>query len=131
MSRRKAQMFIVTAVFLTSMLFFLQQALVTYSTIDNTRPFLTKEVYILKGMKDGIERTIKQTPDCIQFQENVEEYLSDLKDDVSAEGYVLSTNFDLDCNIWNNAPPDPPPFTLSIRLSKTYDATGKLSFYHS
>ena len=110
---RKAQMFIVTAVFMTSMLFFLQQALVIYTQMDATRPFMSKEVYILDGIRKSVEDTIKaggsSAQDCTRFQDNVEDLLLKTKEDVNAEGYVLVTNFELECDYWTNTAPAPPP----------------------
>jgi hypothetical protein len=134
MVHRKAQMFVVTAVFMSSMLFVLQQALVAYTMLDSTEPFRTKEVYIIRNIVDSVNDTIKAggnlREDCLQFQDNVEELLIDVKEDISSEGYVMVTNFELDCDNWPNFSTQPAPFRLSILFSETYEATGVIEFWH-
>jgi hypothetical protein len=132
---RKAQMFIVTAVFLSSTLFFLQQALVTYASIDSTKAFRAKEVYILKNVMDSVTDTIRNADDnlagCQEFQKNIEELLSLLGDDVNSEGFVLESDYELDCGDWDHTYPQDAPLLLSLRLSETYDISGNvLAFYH-
>ena len=132
MHRKKAQMFVVTAVFLASMLFVVQQALITYSALDMSGPFKTKQLYMLKNIVDSINRTIKNPNPaitCQDFDKNLDELLSLLKDDASSEGYLLETDYYPDCSSWDNEYPQKAPLTL--RFSETYDASGNiLKFYH-
>ncbi len=134
MAARKAQMFVVTAVFLSAMLFSLQQALVAYNTIDIAAPFNAKDVYVAKNVVDAINATIRSggsdLGDCMRFQRNVEELIATLKEDVTSEGFVMIVNFDVYCENWGESYPGPAPFRMSMRLSETYDATGIMNFYH-
>lgn len=136
MAAKKAQMFVVTAVFLTSMLFVVQQMFITYSMIDTSAPFKTKQIYVMKGIIDSVNETIRvgedTLADCQQFEKNLIELLSLLKDDVSSEGFLLVTGYTPDCNAWTNTYPDTAPLSLSIRLSETYDISGNvIKFYHN
>jgi hypothetical protein len=132
---RKAQMFVVTAVFLSSTLFFLQQALVTYASIDSTKAFRAKEVYVLKNVHDSISDSIISADDgiagCQNFQKNLDELISLLKDDMSSDGFILEADYNIDCNDWANTYPAEAPLSLSLRLSETYDVSGNMFyFYH-
>ncbi|GAG97643.1 unnamed protein product [marine sediment metagenome] len=140
MAAKKAQMFVVTAVFLTSMLFVVQQMFITYSMIDSSVPFKTKQIYVMKGIIDSVNETIEfgedTRADCQRFEKNLQELLSLLKDDVSSEGFLLVTGYNLDCGTgastpWTNTYPNKAPLSLSIRLSETYDISGNvIKFYH-
>jgi hypothetical protein len=132
---KKAQMFIVTAVFLSSTLFFLQQALVTYASIDSTKAFRAKEVYVMKNVHDSVTETITSADDgiagCQQFQKNLDELISLLKDDMSSDGFIIEADYNIDCSLWANNYPSPVPLSLSLRLSETYDVSGNMfAFYH-
>ncbi|MCD6496637.1 MAG: hypothetical protein J7K54_05180 [Candidatus Aenigmarchaeota archaeon] len=126
---RKAQMFIVTAVFLSAMLFTVQQIFLAYSLLDMSRPYNTEEVYIAKNIMDAVNDTIKQAPDCWEFQKNLDELIVKLRDDVSADGYFLELDYTIDCTRWS-ATSGKAPLSLSVRLSQTYDSEGIVDFYH-
>ena len=124
MAAKKAQMFVATAVFLTGLLFFVQQALLSYSILDLSGPYQTKEHYIAKNVVDIINYTIMTTADCHEFENNLKELLSDLRTDFGSEGYMIGINYDLNCSRWNYAPPADAPLTLSITFTGNYDASG-------
>ncbi len=135
MVSRKAQMFVVTAVFLASMLFSVQQIFITYYMIDMSAPFESKQAYIMRNIIDNINDSIKSAgggmPGCQEFQKNLDELISILKDDVSSEGFILEAAYNLDCGKWGAVYPNPPPLFVSIRFSETYDISGNLvRFYH-
>jgi hypothetical protein len=135
MAVRKAQMFVVTAVFLVTMLFTVQQAFIAYTKIDTSAPFKTKQVYVLKSIIDSVNDTITTPPalTCQDFEKNIDELLAILRDDISKEGYLLDTGYLLDCGNWTQSPSSgTPPFRLTIRFSETYDISGNvIDFYHS
>lgn len=130
MAARKAQMFVVTAIFLASMLFVVQQSFITYSSLDISSPFRTKQLYVLNNVMNSVEETIKTTATCQEFDKNINELLSLLRDDVSREGFILETGYVLNCARWSFSSGE-PPLKLTIRLSETYDINGNvLDFYH-
>ncbi len=134
----KAQMFVVTAIFLATMLFSVQQAFITYSKIDMSGPFDTKQPYIVKNIIKSVNESIMNEPNsgtqlaqCQRFQRNLEELLDDLKFDVSREGYLMESQFFINCGNWGNAYPASPPLKLSLRLSETYEYNMIIDFYHN
>ncbi len=135
MASRKAQMFVVTAVFLTSMLFVVQQIFMTYAAIDTSAPFKTRQVYVMKNIIDSVNETIRTADNglagCQEFQKNLEELLSLLRDDLSSEGFIFEASYEIDCSRWSYAS-GKAPLSLSIRLSETYDISGNMiKFYHA
>ena len=137
MVARKGQMFVVTAVFLTGLLFAVQQVLFTYSALDLSEPFQTKEHRMLKTVIDGINESIRAhtdtgdpQSDCQEFDRNLKELIAMITDDFSSEGYLLKVNHDLECSNWGNSDP-PAPLTVSMSFIGAYDASGILYFYHN
>jgi hypothetical protein len=133
---RKGQMFVVTAVFLASMLFAVQQIFITYASLDTAEPFESKQAYVMGNIIDSINDTILTagpgTTGCRQFQKNLDELLSIIKDDVSSEGFILEADYEMDCGNWDNSYPNPPPMKLSIRFVETYNIDGNvIDFYHN
>ena len=89
----KAQMFVVTAIFLATMLFTVQQMFITYAQIDVSEPFDTKQVYVLRSIIGSVNDTIRDSGSCQEFQQNLEMLLDEIKFDVSREGYLMNTQF--------------------------------------
>jgi hypothetical protein len=135
MAAKKAQMFVATAVFLTSLLFVVQQALLTYTVLDLSRPFQTEEIYMVMNLMETINQSIKSMgdtapEDCREFEYNLKDMISSIKDDLSKRGYILEISYNLDCSYWNNAPPQPPPLNLTMSFAGAYDYFGGMTFYH-
>lgn len=132
-------MFVTTAVFLTGMLFVIQQAFLTYSSLDLSQPFETSEHRTVKNVIDVINETILSQPytgdpldNCREFEKNLKELIHMLKTELILEGYLLDARYTLDCANWENTgPPDPAPLTVGISFTGIYDANGVLYFYHS
>ncbi len=137
MAAKKAQMLVVTAVFLTGLLFAVQQALLTYSLLDLSDPFQTKENYIAMNLIDSVNYTIRtqkdttdHTADCLEFENHLKELLSVMRHDLSGQGYLVETIYMLNCSYWDNARPFPAPMELTISFTGTCESFGKIKFYH-
>lgn len=129
MPARKGQMFVVTAVFLTGLLFAVQQVLLTYSLLDLSRPMESREHYMVKNVLDSVGETITASGDCLEFERNLNWLLMTLEQDYSSEGYVLDTSYYLDCSRWDNEYPAPAPFSMSVTMLGRYDVSGTIKFY--
>jgi hypothetical protein len=129
MSMRKGQMFVVTAVFLTGLLFAVQQALLVYSSLDLSEPFRVKEHMMVRDAINSINETILKAQDCSVFDRNLKELFAALRDEFTSEGYLLELGYSIDCDSWSNTGP-PAPLTVSIGFVGTYNARGILRFYH-
>ncbi|MBN2330463.1 MAG: hypothetical protein JXC85_01485 [Candidatus Aenigmarchaeota archaeon] len=138
MAAKKAQMFVATAVFLTGLLFVVQQALVIYSVIDMTTPFLEKDSYMVMNIIDAVNYSIitqKDTgdpiQDCSDFENTLKELLSSLRDDFSRKGYLMISQYSLRCTYWNNAYPQPAPLNLTLSFTGDYESVGTVRLYHN
>ena len=130
-------MFVVTAIFLATMLFAVQQAFITYAKIDMAEPFDTSQAYVVKNIIRSVNETIINEPDvgsnleqCQRLQQNLEKLLDELKFDVSREGYLMESQILINCNQWDEEYPNDPPLKLSLRLSETYEYNTIIDFYH-
>ncbi len=130
MGAKKAQMFVATAVFLTGLLFAVQQALLAYTMLDLTKPFQTDESFVATNIVDSINYTIRATDDCPEFENNLKEMLSVMRDDLSKQGYLLQTSYALNCSYWNYVPPAHSPLNITIILAGDYSSFANMKFYH-
>jgi len=128
---RKAQMFIVTMLFLVGLIFTVQQLLFQYSALDLSSPFRQNDIYLLENMKNAVNRTIKSTPDCPDFSQKMDELDSFMRSMGPKEGYALSIDYTLNCTHWNNPPPSDPPLNITMHIAgKGLDTYSRLAMYH-
>ena len=130
MGAKKGQMFVVIAIFLTGLIFTVQTALITYSVLDISGPYQTREHYLTSNIIDELNSTIRSTANCDSFGNNLREMLTVFRDDLTAEGYLMDVNYDLNCTFWNTRPPARAPLRASITFTGAYDSSGLFSFYH-
>jgi len=129
--QKKAQMFIITMIFLVGLIFSVQQLLFQYSALDLSAPFRENDIYLLENLKDVVNATIKGEQECSKFSEKMEEFRSYLKEGVPRGGYSVSLNYRLNCANWENSPPNAAPLNLTIRIvGKGSDTSSVSSFYH-
>jgi len=130
MVARKGQMFVATVVFLTGLLFSVQQALITYSLLDTSSPFQTKEHYVISDTLGVIESSIRDATDCRAFEGSLKEILAALDEDYSAEGVVVDIEYDLNCSRWANQVPNAAPLAVRIMFTGIHEASGLFTFYN-
>ena len=135
MAAKKAQMFVVTAVFLTGLLFAVQEAMLTYAYIDMSGIFKSRENYMLMNLIDGINESARGPDDdisgCHEFEKNLKELILLAGSDINMQGYHIEVYYDLNCSYWNNTYPGKAPLRLTMIFIGTYDASGTLQFYHN
>ncbi len=129
MVSRKAQMFVVTAVFLATMLFTVQEMFITYAAIDTASPFKTKELFIMRGIIESVNETLRTSATCDDLRDNLEVLMVKIRDDVSSEGFLLQTGNVMDCDNWGS-PSSGPVLSMNIRLSETYDISGNVIHFY-
>jgi hypothetical protein len=114
----KAQMFIIAAIFIVGLAFFVQQALFRYSSLDISEPMRTNDYYAFRSVNEMINYTIKTTGSCESGKDNFRQNLGEIESLLSKEsanmGYITSISYDLNCSKWNNKPPDPGPLDLTL-----------------
>ncbi len=114
----KAQMFIIAAIFLVGLAFFVQQALFRYSSLDISEPMRTNDYYAFRSMHEMISYTTKSTRNCESGKDNFRQNLGEIESLLSKEGgtmsYITSISYSLNCSNWDNDPPDPSPLDLTL-----------------
>jgi len=102
-------MFIVTMVFLTGVIFAVQQLLFQYSEIDLSQPMQKTDFYILHNMRDLIQQSL-YAPNCGEAANNLEEIVRFLGEQ-PLRGFTFSLMYNgeflpnLNCSNWKTAEP--------------------------
>jgi len=91
MVMRKAQMFVITMIFLAGLIFTVQNSLYQYSLIDLADTFSGNDAYILRGVKSSFESSINTSPTCEKITENLMELEAFLE-----KKFVMGSSIDID-----------------------------------
>ncbi len=130
----KGQLFMVAIVFLIGMVFVVQQALFTYSSIDVSQPFNARGGGLFRDMVGIVNQTIKDTYYCNETRDSFQDRLDDIKTLFLAEHgreYSIEFTYSLNCSAWSNAQPSPSPLRITISVtSRGSDTRGTFDFYH-
>ena len=114
---RKAQMFIVTMVFLVGLIFAVQQMLFQYSYLDMPALADYDESMVFENLKDVIGDTVAASHSCAEAQTRLDGLIH-LISESGIAGYTIDIQrSECNPNHWDNEPPDHAPFNVSIRLT--------------
>jgi hypothetical protein len=114
MTQRKAQIYIITTVFLAAMIFSIHSLLLAYSNIDLAGSTQTSDAYIIENIEQVFQDSLDSSQDCLEAQDNVIELKETLKG-IIRSGYELSLSGDLDCP-GGDWPPSGPDLTLDVKV---------------
>jgi len=129
-SNMKAQMFVITLVFLVGLVFVVLQSLVSDVQPDLSKPLGENDYYVMKNIKDVVNKTLQFSETCSDAEKNLGELVSKLNREILQGGYLVYIEYILDCSNWNNQPPNPPPLITTIKVtSKFSELTGTFEFY--
>ena len=109
-------MFIVTMVFLAGMISAVQTLLLTYSTLDVSETLSNNDVYLLNNLKDITNQTLASAENCKEFKTRLQELKTFLSDTYGSFGYVMDIDFFINCDNWNNTPPQDAPVAVSLEI---------------
>ena len=126
---RKAQMFVVTMIFLIGLIFSVQNILFQYTALDLSSPFRENTIYILENTRDAINKTIKTTHECSDFSAKMQELKDFLERNIPSRGYALSLSYRVNCTNWGST--TNPPLNLTIQIvGKNADTSAMVYMYH-
>lgn len=126
---RKAQMFVVTMIFLIGLIFSVNSLFFQYTALDLSTPFRENTVYLLQNTKGIINNTIKTTPNCTDFTTKMKELKDFLDRRIPRGGYSLSLSYKVNCTNWDSA--TNPPLNLTIQIvGKNADTSAMVFMYH-
>jgi len=129
--KKKAQMFIITTIFLIGLVFSVQQLMFQYTALDLSAPFRENNIYVLQNTKNIINTTIRSTHDCTDFIAKMKELKDFLDRRIPRGGYSLSLGYTLNCSYWSNSPPQTAPLNLTIYIiGKNVETSSKVYLYH-
>jgi hypothetical protein len=126
---RKAQMFVITMIFLIGLIFSVNGLLFQYTSLDLSTPFRENPVYLLGNIKSMINKTIKTTANCSDFSASMDELKGFLDKSIPRGGFSLSVSYRLDCTNWESTAN--PPLNLTIQIvGKNVDVSSTIYMYH-
>ncbi len=125
----KGQMFLITMIFMTGLVFMVQQLLIQYSALDLSAPFRENEIYLLRNTRDIINTTIKSTPDCEVFSDKMESLANFLNSRDPKGGYIISVDYRLNCAYWGNTPPAQAPLNVSVKIVTTMKSESSENYF--
>jgi len=128
---KKAQMFILTMVFLVGLVFVVQQGFVKWFeySIGFSTDMQRNDYYLFDNIKIMTDQTLKGSQDCDDARNNLNELNNFLQSRVLS-GYFLKFTHRLNCANWNNAPPNPAPLNVTIHITgEDTDTYGNFFLY--
>ena len=113
----KAQMYIVTIIFLVGLIVTVQQSFLQYTNIDVTDAYTGSEYFLLKSIKDVSQETLLRSSDCTEFRDNIEETSTAINLLEPRSGKVIIVEPLVNCTAWMASPPSYPPLTLTVTVT--------------
>jgi len=110
---RKAQMFVVTLIFMAEMIFIVQQSLFQYSSIPVTGSFGDFPKEALESTRIAANRTVKAAGGCAEATENMAQ-LESFLGNRTLPAYSLDLSYSINCNNWGNSYPQPEALNLTV-----------------
>jgi len=119
-------MFIVTMVFLVSLIFVVQQTLLQYTSVDTVNAFYAHDTYLQNNIKEMFQETIYLSSDCTEFDAEMQDLADYLNQQIFIGGYSVDlgeTISSVYCS-WPNRGVD-----LEIKLLRGVETESKI-IYH-
>jgi parallel beta-helix repeat protein len=112
---RKAQMFIVTIVFLAGVISAVQVSLFVYSGMDVSETIVSNDAFIYKNIKGIVNETVTSSASCTEARDSLNELRSFLNNrEVQSIEHVIDIDFMSECGNWNNLYPADPPIRMYV-----------------
>jgi hypothetical protein len=128
---KKAQMFVITMVFLVGLVFVIQQGFINWFSYSMGffADIQKNDYYLLDNVKTMAEQTMENSQSCTEARESLNELKSFLQSRVFS-GYFLEFMYRLNCANWNNNPPSPAPLNVTIHITgENIDTSGNFFLY--
>ncbi len=118
--KRKAQMFIITMIFLIGFVYTIQYNLYQYSLINMIEPFERGGENLLLNIKNLFTETLVQSSTCMEAGNELEILKNKLLLQIFKGGYVIERlEYSLDCDLWDSILYPPLLLTVSMTTEKT------------
>lgn len=94
---RKAQFYILSAVAIIGILYFLSRWLEPGTIVDTSSIALMEEPFIFNNIKEKANETVKSSKDCEELEFNLEEYKQFVDDYALEKNYLIDLNYSYSC----------------------------------
>jgi len=91
--KRKAEMFIITMIFLIGFVFAVQQNLLQYSVIDISEPLEENDVYLLWNIRELFNESLLDSADCLDAGTRMQGLKNYMDTQILRGGYALELNY--------------------------------------
>ncbi|MBI4176225.1 MAG: hypothetical protein HY518_03405 [Candidatus Aenigmarchaeota archaeon] len=112
----KAQMFILSMIFLVGLVFVVYQLLLQYGSINTTEPLENDEVFATNNIRDAFNSTLTSAAGCGEAEQNLQNLDEFIERQQPTGSFIIDNEYTLICSNWANAYPDPPPLNLTISV---------------
>jgi hypothetical protein len=128
---KKAQMFVLTMVFLVGLVFVIQQGFVNWFAyaIDFYSDTQRNDYYLFDNVKTMAQYTMQSSATCDEARNNLNDLRAFLQSRILSN-YFLEFRTRLDCSKWLNTPPSDAPLNASIHITgENVDTYGDFMLY--
>lgn len=94
---RKAQFFILSAVAIIGILYFLSRWLEPSSIIDTSSIVSMEEPFVFNNVKEKAVETVQNSKSCEELKYNLEEYNAFVENYAIEKNYIINLNYTYDC----------------------------------
>ena len=115
MPGKKGQMFVITMIFLITMVFAVQSYLFTYAKLDLSTPLQARDTYTIKNIESAFQTALDSSTECEIARRNIID-LEGVLDRSIKGGQEVQITGSLDCP--GGGWPPPPQLTLDILINR-------------
>jgi hypothetical protein len=97
--KQKAQMLIITMIFLIGFIFAVQQNLLQYSQVNAPESMRENDIYLLNNIGNLFEEMLQASESCADTQTKMAELDTYLKTQIFRGGYILELDYSINCAV--------------------------------
>ena len=113
----KGQMFVITMIFLASMLFTVQSLLFTYNEIDLSHPPQNLDAYVVENMESLFQEALDSSTDCLEAKNNILLLKSIISEKISS-GQEIRVTGNINCTTGGGWPSSGPDLFIQVLITR-------------
>ena len=125
----KGQMFVVTMVFLVSLIFVVQQSLFQYAAMDTINTFSSHDIYMMNNLRELFNETLQLSSDCSKATTNLNDLGEYINDQAFMAGYTVdigNTTSSIECSNWGTSD---PVVRLELKIVRGVETESEAVYY--
>lgn len=115
MPRKKGQMFVITMIFLISMVFAVQSLLFNYAEIDLSSPLQNRDSYLVDNVESTFQAALRSSDDCEEARMNIIDLKNVITNSIKGGQEVRITG-NINCTSDGDWPSD-PELTIQVFIN--------------